>query len=89
MAEIGHDPGQDGHIVDDDHVTIIDQAEANTFQSFLRVVESNHWATAVCLAKSNLQSQARDSEEEEGDEIWDEPLESKVVVYLRWLDLNQ
>jgi len=55
VAEVGHDPSQDRDIVQNDHVSIVDQREAHTFEPFLHVVVGNGWAAAVSLTDSNLE----------------------------------
>lgn len=71
VAEVCHDPSQDGHIVQDDHVTIVDEREAYAFEPLLDMVVGNCWAAAVGLTDGNLERETWDSEEEECNKVRD------------------
>lgn len=74
ISKICHGPGQDWDIVEDDHVSIVDQAESDALQSLLYMIIGDRWATAKGLTNRDLQSESWNSQKEEGDEVWDEPL---------------
>lgn len=45
---------------------------------FMDAIEGDDNAATVCLAKRDFQNKDWNTEEEESDEIWDEPLEAVV-----------
>ena len=65
MPEVRHCPRENRHVVQHDHVAVVDQAEADAFQPLLHVVVGDGWAAAVGLADGDLEGEAGDAHEEE------------------------
>ncbi|KAL8878636.1 MAG: hypothetical protein Q9192_008404, partial [Flavoplaca navasiana] len=80
-----HDPSQDGHVVGCDGKTGHDDSQADAFGMFMDAIEGDDNAATVCLANRDFQNEDWNTEEEEGDEIWDEPLEAVVREDHRWV----
>lgn len=77
-AEVVHDPGQDGHVVADDHVAGEDDAQTGSLCAVVHVVEGGDDTGAVGLTQAELEQQHGDTQEEEGDEVGNEPLQTAV-----------
>lgn len=73
-----HDPSENGDVVRCDNVTGHDHGEAYTFGVLVDSVECDDHAATVGLTDADFQDKGRDSEEEEGDEVRNEPLEAIV-----------
>lgn len=81
MSEVIHDPREvDGEVVHDDEADE-DRAKTHAAQPPVDVVEGYHGAAAVRLADGDLEDERRDGDDEDGEEVRDEPLQTVVVVY--------
>lgn len=51
----------------------------------VNAVEGNDDTASVGLSDGDFKNQGRDAQEEEGDKVWDEPLEAIVGKDDRWV----
>jgi hypothetical protein len=70
VTEVCHDPSQDWDVVQDHHVAVVNEGEADSFEPFLHMIVGYCWAATESLTYGYLKRETRDSKEEEGDEIW-------------------
>lgn len=83
VTEIVHDPGQvHSEILDHDEAHK-DGAEAHPFEPAMYVMEGDDGAAAVSLANGDLKNQRRNGDDENGQKVGDEPLQTIVVVHDR------
>lgn len=77
-AKVVHNPAQDGHVVCNDDVSRKHDAKANTLEPIVHAVVGRDYTSAIGLSDGNLEEEYGDSEEEKGDEVRNEPLETAV-----------
>ncbi|QSS66879.1 hypothetical protein I7I51_03091 [Histoplasma capsulatum] len=79
VAEVDHDPGEDGDVVGAHHVAGEDGPDADAAGVLVDGVEGDDAATAGGLADGDLKDEQRDGQEDEGDEVGEEPLQAVVL----------
>jgi hypothetical protein len=73
-----HDPGKNRDVVRGNNETIHDDGETDTLGALINAIKGDDDAATVGLADADLEAENGNTEEKEGNEVWDEPLEAVV-----------
>lgn len=79
VAEVDHDPTENGHIVGCNHITRHDGANTHSPRPFADSIEGNDTSTTGSLANRDLKNEERNCKKDEGDQVWEEPLQAIVL----------
>lgn len=83
VSEVIHNPGKIDREVLRDDKTDQDGADSHTLQAAVDVVECDHCSTTIRLADGDFENERRNRDKENGQQVWDEPLQPVVVVHDR------
>jgi hypothetical protein len=73
-----HDPGKNRDVVCGNDKAIHDDGETDTLGALVNAIEGDDDTATVGLADADLEAKNGDTEEEEGNQVRDEPLEAVV-----------
>lgn len=76
ISEVGHDPCDERHVVDDNGITDVDDAETHALGALVGVMPGEDAASTVCLADGDFEDQHGDGHDRQGDQVRDEELKA-------------